>query len=670
MPNYMEPSRVFEQFNDIKDQWEQVLEALLIANEGKLNEYVGNRLILSLPYLPVSKKSKFYQSKWDYNDDVLNPSATVRGAKLKLDFSKYNIPNSLLTEMKLLSYVILKQPEVINQPKNNKPNTAISYIKNTLRFLEHTVNQAMIIYGADYVNKKYEYLSCISEGDFENAAKTFEGSLKNSSGIPFLLKFGNTPYAKETLGISFNADAEKIVEWKPKKGVQTKGRKKALKTFTSKQFNDLTKRASFLIFQYLEVLNPNQLLENVACDKLGAKHYPALNSIYKDLTVSFTKEQVIEYMAYRLYSKKWERDYIFSVLPVNTVNTNLRGIEDLKIWLDNVYYACCYIINQFSGMRPNAIAECRFDIPLQEGNGVDLLMSEEHKGKKDNYKLFDDAYPLTPLMKDAWLVAKEIATMKANHFLFSSRQTIRPGQEYFSSSNTGQFIQYFFDYVYPNNEFSVNSYTCRHSLAKELYRADVGLPVISYILKHVVEGVNKYSSEGAMSSVTLSYGDIAKRVEGRDKKVDDLRKLAEIEQIKETLNPNAIYLGDKANEHKQRLTKAFEGYLAAGYSEDEIYEAMVEQGIALLNVGTGMCMADDALEDFDESIPCIGSLRCNPIRCKNSVITEVHIPKWEEVYMSNVQLIGHEDYENRQEQILAIIDEAKSVLEHLGVEVA
>lgn len=216
---------------------------------------------------------------------------------------------------------------------------------------------------------------------------------------------------------------------------------------------------------------------------------------------------------------------------------------------------------------------------------------------------------------------------------------------------------------------SIPSSMMRHTLAYQLYRTDVGLPIISYQLKHIVDKVKKYSTLGATSDVTLGYGELAAKIyadAGKSKKIN-LRRNAELELIKETMDPDGVYLGKQGKIHKERLTKSFNGYLAAGYTKDEIYEAMVDQGMAVINVGTGFCFGGN--ENYDESLPCIGSLRCNPIRCNQAIVTKAHAPKWREVYFSNRALIGKEGYEDRQKQIMAIVNEAKMVLKELGEDV-
>ncbi|MNR10828.1 hypothetical protein D3C85_1270970 [compost metagenome] len=128
------------------------------------------------------------------------------------------------------------------------------------------------------------------------------------------------------------------------------------------------------------------------------------------------------------------------------------------------------------------------------------------------------------------------------------------------------------------------------------------------------------------------------------------------------------------------MKKYFQGYLEAGYTKDEIFDRMVELNFAIINVGQGYCYGN-ANEDFDTSLPCIGSLRCNPYRCKNAVVTKANAPKWREIYVQNTiavrklesevksidQLICGE-FANSIAQMKAAIAEAKAVLRGLGEE--
>ena len=74
----------------------------------------------------------------------------------------------------------------------------------------------------------------------------------------------------------------------------------------------------------------------------------------------------------------------------------------------------------------------------------------------------------------------------------------------------------------------------RHTLTYQLFRAEVGLPLISFQLKHFVAEIGKFVSKGATTSVTLGYGEIGEILskDGNRNSKNSLRHAAELEAIK------------------------------------------------------------------------------------------------------------------------------------------
>lgn len=273
------------------------------------------------------------------------------------------------------------------------------------------------------------------------------------------------------------------------------------------------------------------------------------------------------------------------------------------------------------------------------------------------------------------MAASHISKIKSSPYLVSNVDTVKPNSNAVAMKSSG--LSYQINNLITQllghqvaDQIKFNPYMLRHTLTYQLFRAEVGLPLISFQLKHFVDNVNKFTSMGATSNVTLGYGEIGELLSkgGSRKTSRSLRHSAELEVVKAVNNPNAAYYGSKAAEHKQNLIKIFQGYMAAGYTEEEIYEAMTDQGMAVVYVGQGICYGNRT-EEFDSSLPCIGSLRCNPARCSQAIVTSTHAPKWREVYILNKANLNKPEYAYNRDQIKATMDEAVMVLESLGEEV-
>jgi hypothetical protein len=640
--------------------------------------------VQNLLALPVTKLSRFIDEKWDYNDDVANPARNVKGAKLRIDFGKYKqIPAFVLIEIKCLLFYINLAPKAfakkgLKNKKNQlaqKPNTFISRFEAGLRFFDHLFSKLKQD-GAEFVEHRFNTITDILQADFESAAADFpyavDATLKQ---FFFYLKHAA---AKDILAAEVQVDFEKL-EWPVQ---QTKKRKERL-VFNNEDYEKLVMHASTRVAEFL------QLMGEEVEDQLVIKH---LASCAPHEPLSLSLGLLNDYGVIRLLSKEHNEADIekcFTIDPafywpdgrlmyhervryIVKAKYNVRHLDSIRLQVNEVYYAAAFLVGIFTGMRPNALSEIRLtDDCLVTEDGVDLLISEDKKGRDLTRNLFDDKWVAIPIVKDALKAAQLLSPIKVNDYLFSNMDTVQSGSPMSNMGSTG-IIRFLTSYasivlgVERTKAIKINVYMMRHTLAYQLHRADLGLPFISFQLKHIVDSVEKYTSRGASSTTTLGYGEIAQRLT-TDSKGKTIRHMAEVERVKSVMDPDGIYLGPKGKEHKARLKKAFEGYMAAGYTKEQVFEEMAEQGLAVINVGTGFCYG--GTENFDESLPCIGTLRCNPIRCTNAVVTKANVPKWREVYFSNKALLGKDGYQDRQSQIVAVMKEAKAVLEQLGEEI-
>lgn len=443
-------------------------------------------------------------------------------------------------------------------------------------------------------------------------------------------------------------------------------------------FDKLIRTASLLVHDFLKTIG-----EEVS-DSFVSRYELQNETLYCS-NAGVTQETFQLYRAFRLINAGYPEKYVKSKygIPEELLNSkNKYNLKDMtafinkgrykKIALTSIYeqlalisFAAKYLIGQYTGMRPSELAVVDLNTCLIEENGIKLLRSHVFKGKDTFSKgLFDDKWVVIPIVEDAINALNILSSITQQSLVFSAVHTKKHYEkEKPQAPNSISYqIRKFIEFASPNDDLGFNNYMMRHTLAYQLYRLESGLPLISFQLKHLVNTVDKFLSRGSTSDVTMGYGGIAD-ILVESQTAQDLRKQSEIEVIKATADPDGNYLGGKANEHKERLKLAFKGYMASGYSKEEIFEAMAEQGLGVINVGLGYCYGSESSND---SLPCIGSLKCNPIRCSNAIVSEANAPYWREVYSTNLANLNNPSFADNKEQIKEVINEAKGVLALLG----
>ena len=659
---------------------------------SKWNKNVELELTSSFDWLPnllnlqVTKLSKFHQNIWDYNEDYLNPPRSVQGTKLQINFNDYPlIPPMVVLELKCLLHICYILPSAFRKSKGKrkrvyseiKPNTVLSHFKAGCRYLNEVFDDLNYL-GKEFVSNRFKTLTDILDGDFRKSAKNFEYS--SLTELKIFLKYLTHPFTENILGSSVKVDFESM-EW-PK---FEKNKRLEKKYFSNDDFEKLIHHSTFKVVGFL-----TRISKEVE-DQTALKYSDSFNES-DELGFKFDSSLLNDYTVLRLWSRGYSQEYISSKFYISKdicnknggllIHENIREIlkgkykvesfDSVRKYINEVYYASAFLIAQLTGMRPEELSEIKISNSLSIHNGFDVIVSNVKKNDFENLELFDDKWVVIRIMKDAMHAAEVISNIKNNDYLFSNMNTVSPDKCEASMDPSGikHFIDNYLKVVLGKKHtksIKFNSYMFRHSLAYQLHRIELGLPFISFQLKHVVDNIGKYTSFGSASETTLGYGEIAENIIANNDMNKSIRRDAEIERIKSTMDPNGIYVGANAEEHKSRLKKVFQGYMAEGYSEDDIFNAMAEQGMAIINVGTGFCFG--GVESFDENIPCIGTLRCNPLRCKNAIIGKANIPKWKEVLISNKSLIGKDGYEERETQLLEAVKEAEQVLIYLGVPV-
>jgi integrase len=640
---------------------------------------------------PVSKLSKFTDAIWDFNKDFPGAAKNIQGAKLRIDFSKHTeIPLFIITELKVVFNLVFLNPLIFkglykkSKSKSKiKANTIIQQFEYGLAFINEIFRQVNAELGSEFVQDRIQTFPDILPEYYHKAAQNY----KRVKG-PDLDRFFHFIHQHASEKYVFGKKVPYVelgnLKWK-KLADQNKGNKKN-QVLPDIVFELLSKNSTFIVIDFLKAIN-EEVQDKGSINRLevSEKNWAA--------EVGLNSKTLAAYVAYRLIMKGYSKSYIENqvVLPEWMLNKHSQllsiskilelmkdkgyEINNLRQYINLVSYCCNYLVGQYTAMRPSELAGIVVkDSACLVEEEVWLIKSGNKKTKAvENARLFDDKWVAIPIVRDSIKAASHIVKLKASDYLFSNVDTVQCGQNSESMSSKG--IQYQMNHLIERffgkdikNKIAFNPYMMRHTLTYQLFKAEVGLPLISFQLKHFVNSVSKFTSTGATSQVTLGYGNIGEMLSNggnRKNGQKSLRHLAELDAVKAVNNPNGVFYGGKAIEHKKRLKKLFDGYMAAGYSEDEIYEAMVTQGIAIVHMGLGMCYGGRE-EDFDVSLPCIGSLRCNPARCKHAVVTKEHASKWREVYILNKANLNKPEYEYNRTYIEAAMNEAEMVLNNLG----
>lgn len=650
-----------------------------------------------LQTLQVSELSMFMEGNWDFNADYPNASRFIRGSKLRIDFTKYpNIPDLAMLELKAAFMLHLKALSGIPaegssmrvSQKLSKPNTVITRFESGMRFLDKLFSVANEELGKEHVEREMASVQSLPAHFYDSAAENFD-YVFDSALIQFF-RYLRSGYLQENVfGSSLPIVDLEQLKWKSVGATHLPAEevKKKKQILPNDVFEISSLAASLTIVDFLDAMG-EEVVDVSSLNRRNARNYFAA----KDQGICPLKFNL--YIYSRLSAKGFSRAEIADVigndgmasseffnvtgayaLRLYAEETGSRSDENFRRYVNHLNYSCMYIIGQYTGMRPSEYAELLASSCLRFDGQYWLLRSNVSKHQDNLVELFDDFWLAIPIVRDAVRVCQLISKYKNNDHIFSNVDTVKFGKvgQPFSTGGTKLTLDKFFQSVLSPQQFSkleFNAYMMRHTLAYQLYRADVGLPFISHQLKHFGDIVGVGHSNRGFSKTTLAYGEIGDMLAksgGRNPNGHSFRREAELENIKQRFDPDGNFAGVNAAAHKENLWKAFRGYMASGYTKDDIFEAMAEQHIAVINVGQGFCFGG-APSEFDSSIPCIGGLRCNPNRCSNAIVSKANAPSWREVYYQNKAMLGNPEYSHTHAQNKAAMEEAFGVLQLLGEE--
>lgn len=648
----------------------------------------------SLLGMSVSLRSKFGDSFWDFNLDNPDAPRNLRGSAQYIDFNQFsNIPPLIIMEFKaaFLSYFWIPQELGISAGKSSfKVYSVIRVFKRGLSFVDALYAECSEKYGRAFVNDNFFGLKDIEVEHYKKVSAEFKNTYEGSIDT-FFTVVRSPVLAQRVFGGQVPFVDLANLPWKNLGSRKSDAKEKPRLVLPNSVFEKASLLASLNVVDFLdalgeEVIDKQSLLRRNEKGHNLAQMYSLSRRNY-DLYVinrlryaDYHSSQIIDNL-FEVLPEFWSRYIPNQLVERGTAKKMAEGVLD-KEFLEYIMYiqeSLCYIIAQYTGMRPSELSEVLVDTCISKVNECYVIGSHVLKNQDKFSKLFDDWWVAIPIVRDAINAAKILARITQNRYVFSGMNVTALTDTPIAHGSVGlsDMMSRFFGRFLDSDSLerlleNYSPYTLRHTLAYQLFRADVGLPFISHQLKHFKETIGGIDPNKSFSAVTLGYGEIGLQLTAGKSKASptaqSLHREAALEAIKAQFDPNGNYAGVHAEKHLEGVQKFFQGYIEAGYTKEEIFEQMAEQGFGIINVGTGFCYGNET-EEFDDNVPCLGSLRCNPVRCQNAIVTKVHLGKWREVRDQNRKALNSPASIYNREQILASIEEAESVLLHLGEDI-
>lgn len=625
----------------------------------------------------VSKVSSFGDPIWDFCAE--NPRALFKACEYRIDFSNYvNIPETILFELKCVTLYWLEVGIIgTSSKKKHKTITIVSTLKLALAFFEKVFDYLRCEYGSEFIASKKVLLSDLHKSDIQQALIN-RPVTKFSCLSDFLANKLHDPMLVENvLGKPFLLFCDVEYHW-----TEPSAKVEPLDMLPNDVFEECVTSASLLVVDFLSKIG-GHINDRVTVRRKGMLHVKHDPSVYSRIHL----DHINAYRLFRLtksgYKESFMRQYgIPEALTQDNGKLFTSRMQERRFWyrapnsipsrseikqyLHVIQGACLFLFLAFTGMRTSELKFIRlnnWEMTTGVENGrivsdIPQIATRVSKGRDETHGLFQDKWVLIPIVVDALSALELLATISQNKYLYGAQhKTLRPsevGSEQPTNYCLHAICKEFFKGI---TDLKPTVQTMRDTLAYQMFRIDLGLPFISYQLKHLVDLVEKETSVGTVSNVTLGYGEIGQTLT----KSGRIRQRVEREKVESNYDPDGAYYGGRGEEHRSRMQKLFQGYIEAGYTKQEVFQALAEQGVGLVDVGGALCYGDRS-EEFDLSLPCVGSLRCNPIRCKNAVITQAHLPRWKEIYLTNQSILKSGRAGDNRDALMEAMQEARDVI--------
>jgi len=637
-------------------------------------------------HLPISHRSTFGDGIWDFYDPTNIRNLGKSASLYQISWQAYEgvLPQEIIHSVKVLGVFLVHYPTTLHifrkaQRQGLVPATYCKYLADLLRFLKELCSQSKLAAGC---------LQTLSDFTVEDIARTLATRQFDRIWPRHICKlfqaFTNPlirPYLPSGKDLSWTEHDLATLECNPYSGAQ-QGKKEVYrdKPLPDALLNLLVQVATEDVLLFLAQLrrSPVTSIPNIpSAKKKWLIHRPDFEQVYS----AFVTVTNARYDARRKTGKStnitrlWEEyKQKFAV-----------SYREVRVAITRLLMAARYLLLQFTGLRYSEAVQLQIGCVQTLASGEHVIKATVIKGRTMNLLRDVDYWLACPIVRDAVSVLEELTPLTQSPYLFASNDYVAARKKLSPVTNE-RFRDFLNAYLYDIDEqqkfckpvsnyafrckgvlppYWLGTHRLRHTLSLQMCRADLGIPFISFHLKHVYHGYKRLES---VQDVTLGYGGIGDELFNNATS----RRQAHREKVQALYHPDAPVTGPGAKEFKENRKVYFTGMMAAGWQLDEIMEQLVNQGMLLADVGLGYCQGRREIQQDDGSRtppPCLGQLKCNPNHCKNAIIPPSKIPIWTQVYKENKRHLQDPLLAHARTEYQYFMEEAQQVLFQLGVKV-
>ncbi|RMP62890.1 tyrosine-type recombinase/integrase [Pseudomonas sivasensis] len=628
------------------------MEKVSISPEFLIEEALEHRLDLSS--LRVSTQSYIFQSFWDFTQDIKGAPRSIGRSRYTLSWEEYPFSNGLKYELQTIFGIYVLSPSSFVFSKGaERPGYAKIYslmpkIKRALDFIAAVVIQRF---------PEPASVSSISEiqlADLISVAQSHGCKSCNDirRGLKIAFHFRSEILVRRKFSIAQKDIDSLVFENDELGGSGTENPIDDVRFFSDAQFAALSQRSLGRIHDFMDRYGlPKADIDNDI-------FYRAPDEIHNGVQPFATDFDIYSSLRQLDYSMDHRREY------EKLKKMLTRSASAIREYVTQVNSAALCVLGLYLGPRYSEMASLMVDC-LEERMGVPCVVGRVSKRRGDS-QLYDDTWVAIPAVEDAISTLKCLAPLKKNKYLFAPCNRLTgKNQPYLDKSLSGAVNRFLktinVDGLFDGVEFTTHQF--KHSLSRQLVRVKLGLPYISFQMKHLYSRVVSLPSD-----VTLSYGNAAKLIQTQQS--SEIFHELKRDMTLGVFDPAKKIYGGASNEVDERRVSFFKGMTDAGLEKDQLIDGLMKNSISLVNVGLAYCTGVKSDKITGEKPPCLGQLKCNPSACTNSIITkEVHGPAWKAMLNENSRRAKDPRFAYAKEHFEAAVEEARRVCNVLEVKV-